>query len=171
MKTMLCAILFSVIVGMAFSPVSSYAFGGGEPPWSAPMMPGGKLVKAEGTAAYYEFDQPYEAVLAWYREALKNYRDPNYAHVDWAKYRDWKDQMYIEDQGAAPWHSIGIQKGGGNKTLVKIVRDNFTWIFSTLLIRFAGVFCVLIILWLLLNLNGIVMKKYFSEKEVKAKAG
>jgi hypothetical protein len=79
--------------------------------------------------------------------------------------------MYIEDQGAAPWHSIGIQKGSGNKTMVKIVRDNFTWIFSTLLIRFAGVFIVLIVLWILLNLNGIMMKKYFSGKEAKAKAG
>ncbi len=169
MKTLVYAMLFSVMAVIAFSPASSYGFfGGGEPPWSAPVIPGAKMIKTEGTAAYYEVDKPYEAVLAFYQDALKDYRDPAYAHVFFAKYRDWKDQMYIEDQGAAPWHSIGIQKGGVNKTVIKIVRDNFTWIASTLLIRFAGVFVVLIILWLLLNLNGYMMKKYFPEKGAKA---
>ena len=105
---------------------------------------------------------PYEKVLAWYKQVLKDYKD--------GKYRDWTDQMYIEDQGGAKWHSIGIFKGGGDKTRVKIVKDNLTWVFSTLLIRFAGVFVVLCILWLLLNISGAAMKKFFPSEEVKAKA-
>ena len=53
---------------------------------------------------------------------------------------------------------------------MKIVKDNLTWIFSTLLIRFAGVFLVLCILWILLNINSIVMKKFFAKKQAAGKA-
>ena len=172
MKTTIYALCISVILGLAFSPVPSHAsFGGGEPPWGAPVIPGGKVVKSEGaTVIYIECNLPYDKVLAWYREALKNHRD-NAFNIDYAKYRDWKDQMYIEDQGSAQWHSIGIFKGTGPTTTVKIVRDNFTWIFSTLLIRFAGVFLVLCVLWILLNINSGVMKHFFSKKaDAKAKA-
>ncbi len=170
MKTIIYTIFFSLMLGMAISPAPLYAWGGGQPPWEAPVMPGGKIVKTEDISVYYEYDQPYEKVLAFYKEALKNYRDPQYQHVDWAKFRDWDDQMYIEDQGGAKWHSIGISKGGGNKTTVKITRDNMMWVFSTLLIRFAGVFFVLCTLWLLLNINSALMKKYFPEGGKKAKA-
>jgi len=130
--------------------------------WEAPVMPGGTLMKTEDTAVYIEYEAPYGKVLAWYKQALKDYKDE--------KYRDWADQMYIEDMGGAKWHSIGIFKGGGDKTTVKIVKDNMTWIFSTLLIRFAGVFVVLCILWLLLNISGAAMKRFFPGEEAKAKA-
>jgi hypothetical protein len=169
MKTILYAICAIAVLAAALAPASSYAFAKGDPPWGAPVMPGGKIVKTEGTAIYFEYDQPYDKVLAWYRDALKDYRDKA-NNIDFTKYRDWKDQMYIEDQGAANWHSIGISKAPGPTTTVKIVRDNFTWIFSTLLIRFAGVFVVLCILWILLNINSAVMKKFFSKQPAKAKA-
>ena len=172
MKTILYAICLTVMLGMVLSPAPSYAwytFGGGEPPWDAPMMPGGKIVKTEGGVVIVEFDQPYEKVLAWYQEAMKAHRDKEY-NIDFAKFRDWKDQMYIEDQGSAHWHSIGIAKGTGPTTTVKIVRDNFTWIFSTLLIRFAGVFFVLCLLWVLLNINSALMKKFFPQGGAKASA-
>jgi hypothetical protein len=146
------------MLGITLAPASSSAwFGSGEPPWDAPVMPGGKIVKTEGAAIFIEYDQKFEQVLAWYKESLKSYKDE--------VYRDWKDQVYIEDQGGAKWHSIGINKDGGDKTTVKITRDNYTWVFSTLLIRFAGVFIVLCILWILLNINSAVMKKLFPEQK------
>ena len=170
MKTILYAMCVAAVLAVAFAPASSYAFAKGDPPWGAPVMPGGKIVKTESTAVYIEYNQPYDKVLAWYKDALKDYRDKA-MNIEFTKYRDWKDQMYIEDQGAANWHSIGISKTGGPNTTVKIVRDNFTWIFSTLLIRFAGVFLVLCILWILLNINSAVMKKFFSDKPgTKARA-
>ena len=131
--------------------------------WDAPVMPGGTLVKTEDTAVFISYNLPYEQVLAWYKKSLENYKDE--------KYRDWKEQMYIEDQGGAKWHSIGISKDGGAITTVKIVKDNWTWIFSTLLIRFAGVFVILIVLWILLNISGAIMKKAFAKEAVKPKAG
>jgi hypothetical protein len=165
MKTGIYAILLSLTLIMALSPIQvSAATPLPEKQWEAPVMPGGTIVKTESKAIYIEYDLPYDQILAWYREALKDHKDKEF-NIDWAKYRDWKDQMYIEDQGAAKWHSIGISKGGGNKTTVKIVHDNWTWIMSTLFIRFAGVFIVLCVLWLLLNLNSFIMKKYFSKEE------
>ena len=131
--------------------------------WGAPVMPGGALVKSEDTAIFISYDQPYEKVLEWYKKALENYPDE--------KYRDWKDQMYIEDQGGAKWHSIGVFKGGGTKTTVKIVKDNWTWILSTLLIRFAGVFFVLVLLWMLLSLSSLIMRKFIVPEEGKSKTG
>ncbi len=160
MKTLICAIFLSFMVAITFSPTPVYAWADGEAPWNAPVMPGGKIVKTETTALYLEYEMPSEAVVAWYKEAFKNYKDE--------KWRDWADQTYIEDQGGANWHSIGISKGG-TKTTVKVTRDNMTWILSTLLIRFAGVFLVLCILWILLNINSAIMKKFASgKKPVKA---
>ncbi|MGA3175527.1 MAG: hypothetical protein ABSE25_14050 [Syntrophorhabdales bacterium] len=169
MKTILYITAAVAVLAFALLPASSYGFASGNPPWGAPVMPGGKVVKTEKTAIYIEYSEPHDKVLAWYREALKNHRDPAY-NIDYTKYREWKDQTYIEDQGAADWHSIGISKTEGPITTVKIVRDNFTWIFSTLLIRFAGVFAVLCVLWILLNINSAVMKNISAKKTAPGKA-
>ncbi len=162
--TLIYAIFFGWMIAMVLSPAYSSAADTPLPDkqWEAPVMPGGTVVKTEDTAVFIDYDLPYEKVLAWYKDALRNYKD--------GKYRDWNDQMYIEDLGGAKWHSIGIFKGGGNKTTVKIVKDNMTWILSTLLIRFAGVFVVLCVLWILLNLSGAAMKRYFPSQGAKAKA-
>jgi hypothetical protein len=162
MKTIkiISAIFFSLMVVVTFSAVLLAA----DTPlqdkqWEAPVMPGGTLVKTEDTAVFISYDRPYDKVLAWYKKALENYKDE--------KYRDWKEQMYIEDQGSAKWHSIGISKDGGASTTVKIAKDNWTWIFSTLLIRFAGVFVILVILWILLSISNAIMKKLFAKEAVK----
>jgi hypothetical protein len=164
MKKMIFTAFICVFVAVAFSsaPVWAQAAPLPEKQWEAPVMPGGTIVKTEKKVVYIEYNLPYDQVLAWYKEALKSHRD-NVYNIEWTKYRDWKDQMYIEEQGAAPWHSIGISKNEGAKTTVKIVHDNWTWIMSTLFIRFAGVFVVLCVLWILLNINSWVMKKYFPQ--------
>jgi hypothetical protein len=157
MKKIIYAIFITVMLGVAFTPASVYAWANGNAPWGAPVMPGGTTLTAERTVLITEYNMPYQQIYTWYKEQLKTYPD--------AKYRDWADQMYIEDQGGLNWHSIGIQKTGGSKTTVKITRDNMTWIMSTLLIRFAGVFFVLCVLWLFLNANSAIMKKFFPEKK------
>jgi hypothetical protein len=169
MKTtkLIYAVIFGLIMLSGLLPVQLSAADVPTPlpekQWEAPVMPGGAIVKTEDTAVFISYDLPYEKVLEWYKGALANYKD--------GRYRDWKDQMYIEDQGGATWHSIGIFKGGGDKTTVKIVHDNWTWIFSTLLIRFVGVFVVLVLLWGLLNISSMVTRKIIAKAEAKAKAG
>ena len=160
MKKIIYVMFVISALAIAFSPSSAHAWANGTAPWDAPVMPGGTTISTERTAMVIEYNVPHAKVLEWYQEALKKYPDE--------KIREWKDQTYIEDQGGANWHSIGIQKGGGDKTVVKITRDNMTWIWSTLLIRFAGVFIVLCLLWVLLNINSAIMKKAFASKAKKA---
>jgi len=164
-RTLLYTVYFGLMIGLVLSPMQLSAADAPSPDnfFTAPVMPGGTVVSSDGTRAQVAYDLPYETVLAWYKEVLKNYKDE--------KYRDWAEQMYIEDLGGAKWHSIGISKGGGNKTTVTFVKDNWTWIFSTLLIRFAGVFVILVFLWILLNISSAIMKRAFAKAEAKSKAG
>jgi len=160
MKRLIYVMFVISVLAVAFSPSPVHAWANGTAPWDAPVMPGGTVISTERTAMVIEYNLPHAKVLEWYLEAFKKYPDE--------KVREWKDQTYIEDQGGANWHSIGIQKGGGDKTQVKITRDNMTWIWSTLLIRFAGVFIVLCLLWILLNINSAIMKRAFANKPKKA---
>jgi len=133
------------------------------PQWmGAPIMPGGSPLQGEPTRQNYELNLPYNQVLAWYKDALKRYPD--------ARYRDWKEEMYIEDQGGSKWHAIIISKTGGPKTTVTLVKDNWTWIWATLIIRFIGVFVVLLVLWLGLNIAGFIMQRFIKEEKAGAKA-
>jgi len=128
------------------------------PQWlGAPIMPSGTTLKQESIRLTTEYNLSYNQVLAWYQEALKRYPD--------ARYRDWKEEMYIEDQGGSKWHAIIISKTGGPKTTVAIVKDNWTWIMATLFIRFIGVFVVLLVLWMGLNISGAVMQRFFKEEK------
>jgi hypothetical protein len=133
------------------------------PQWlGAPIMPNGKEVTKETGRLVTEYSVPYKEVLAWYQEALKRYPD--------ARYRDWEEEMYIEDQGGSKWHAIKISKLGGAKTTVTMVKDNWTWIMATLLIRFTGVFVVLLILWIFLNISGIIVQRLIKEEKKPAAA-
>ncbi len=162
---MTCLIFVGLLAAAVLMPIQSIGAAAPCPEkiFNAPVMPGGSVVKSEGVAVEVAYDLPYPKVLEWYKNALKGFKD--------SRYRDWEEQMYIEDQGGESWHSIGIQKGGGDKTTVRIVKDNWTWIFSTLLIRYAGVFVVLILLWILLNISNFVMVRFIVKEEEKAKAG
>ncbi|MCG6533373.1 MAG: hypothetical protein L7F78_01505 [Syntrophales bacterium LBB04] len=164
-KSLVYALFFCVIACLVLSPSQSAAAGAASLPdtyFDAPVMPGGVVVKAEEGRMEVAYDLTYEKVLAWYKESLKDYKD--------GKYRDWDTQMYIEDQGGAKWHSIGISKGGGARTTVTTVKDNWTWIFSTLLVRFAGVFVVLISLMVLLMISSAIMRKFIEKGKTNSAA-
>jgi hypothetical protein len=133
------------------------------PQWlGAPLLPGGTTVTDEPDRRVIEYGMPYGQVFAWYKSALSRYPD--------ARYRDWKDEMYIEDQGGSKWHAIKISKSGGAKTLVTLKKDSWTWIFSTLLIRFVGVFVVLLVLWVGLNIASAVLRRFVRGDESKTEA-
>jgi hypothetical protein len=133
------------------------------PQWlGAPIMPNGTKLKEESGQLYTEYNLPYKEVLAWYQEALKNYPD--------ARYRDWKEEMYIEDQGGSKWHAIKISKTDGPKTIVTVRKDNWTWILATLVIRFTGVFIVLLILWIGLNISAAIMKRFIQSEQKRQPA-
>jgi hypothetical protein len=122
----------------------------------APVMPGGKAVTQTDQSLKKAYDVSYEAALEYYRKALKDEKD--------IKFLDRGTDTHIEDHGARPWHSIAIVKVGEGKTEVVTKKDNWTWILGTLTLRFFGVFAVLIVLYIVLEISGAIISRVVKTK-------
>jgi len=105
----------------------------------------------------------HSEVLEYYKDALKSFKD--------IRVREWKNETYIEDDGKLPWHSITISKGDTGETKVIIVKDNWTWILGTLVLRFVGVFIVLLLLFVAMGISGSIISKSVARAEAKKAAG
>jgi hypothetical protein len=103
----------------------------------------------------------HDEALNFYKKVIKEKGYPD------IKFREWKDATYIEDDGKLAWHSITISKNDSDGTTVAIVKDNFTWIISTLVIRYIGVFVVLLVLFLAMSLSGRVLSRLIQNKDKK----
>jgi hypothetical protein len=101
----------------------------------------------------------HDQVVVLYREALKGFKD--------IKFREWEDATYIEDDGNLEWHSITISKGDEKGTTVTIVKDNWTWIIGTLILRYIGVFVVLMILFLGMSVSGRIISSIVRKMEAE----
>ena len=124
---------------------------------SVPVLPGSQTVSAESNRLEFKTRLSHDDVLAFYREELKGMED--------IKYREWKDATYIEDDGSRPWHSITISKTDDQKeTTVIIAKDSWTWIMGTLILRFIGVFIVLLVLFAGMKIYGSLIKR-IAKKE------
>ena len=55
-----------------------------------------------------------------------------------------------------------ISKNGKAGTTVTIAKDSWTWIIGTLILRYVGVFVVLMVLFLGMNLSGNIISKTVS---------
>ena len=152
-KLALLTLIFSV-----FYPFSS----GAEDFLGAPLIAKGKAVAKTDTRLELKIELSHDEAVAFYREALKVHKD--------IKFRDWKDATYIEDDGKLAWHSITISKGEGQDTTIVIMKDNWTWIIGTLVLRYIGVFVVLLVLFLGMSASGWIISR--SAKKIEAiKAG
>lgn len=127
----------------------------------APLIPKGKTVLK--TESRLEMVSPlsHDEVMGFYKKALEGYKD--------IKFRDWKDATYIEDDGKLPWHSITISKEDKEGTSVVIAKDNWTWIIGTLLLRYIGVFVVLVLLLLGISISGAIISRSVKKMEAKEK--
>ena len=105
----------------------------------------------------------HDEVVLFYKEQLKDVPD--------IKFRDWKDSTYIEDDGARPWHSITISKDDKDGATIVIVKDNWTWIMGTLILRYIGVFVVLMIVLLGMVVSGKIITSFVRRAEAKKAAG
>jgi hypothetical protein len=122
----------------------------------APLMPGGKVILKQKGRLEVALPLPHDKIVAFYKEALKDEKD--------IRYRDWQDSTYIEDDGNLAWHSITIDKEQEQgMTKVVIVKDNWTWILGTLVLRFIGVFVVLVILFGGMSLSGAIISRSVSK--------
>ncbi|MFZ7112776.1 MAG: hypothetical protein ACOWYE_13925 [Desulfatiglandales bacterium] len=103
----------------------------------------------------------HDQVVEFYRAALENAQD--------IKFRDWNVATYIEDDGKLKWHSITISKNE-TPTSVVIIKDNWTWIIGTLVLRYIAVFVVLLVLFVGMLVSGSIISKSVQKGAAK-KAG
>ncbi len=104
----------------------------------------------------------HDQVLEFYKEKLDGMED--------IKIRNWKTQSYIEDDSNRPWHSITIEKEYNQGTNISIVRDNWTWIIGTLILRYIGVFVVLLLLLIGMTVSGKIISSSVKKSEAEKKA-
>ena len=101
----------------------------------------------------------HDEIVEFYRQALKKHKD--------IKFRDWKDATYIEDDGKLAWHSITISKQAKDGANIVIVKDNWTWIIGTLVLRFIGVFVVLLGRMVGMYISGTIISRSVRKLEPK----
>ena len=127
---------------------------------SPPRIPGSEEAQQIDGKWEYKTKMSHDELLAFYKEEFKDSKD--------IKFRDWDDATYIEDDGARKWHSIIFPKQSeGQETTVVISEDNWTWIIGTLILRYIGVFVVLLVLWAGMQISGKIIDS--SVKKATAK--
>ena len=125
----------------------------------APVVPDSETITKTETRLELEVPLSHDAVVAFYRESLKDFED--------IKFRDWPDATYIEDDGNLEWHSITISKEDQDGTNIVIMKDNWTWIIGTLILRYIGVFVVLIVLLIGMSISGAIISRSVGKVDVK----
>ncbi|GEM_PF-445064 len=78
-------------------------------------------------------------------------------------------EIIINDWGTSKWQKILITDNGDGSTMVLITKDSWTWILGTLIIRFVGVFVVLTVLLIVLNVLSSIVSKSLSNLDNKGK--
>jgi hypothetical protein len=131
----------------------------GEDFLGAPVLPHTETIQKTETRLKILSDLTHDDALAFYREALREEED--------IKFRDWKDATYIEDDGNRQWHSVTISKEGKGGTEVIIRKDSWTWIMGTLILRYLGVFVVLLLLFLGLKISGVFISRAIGKMDAK----
>ena len=128
-----------------------------------PIIPGSKIVRKSTKRVEFVCNMGHDKILRFYEMVLKGKKD--------IKKKKWKNATYIEDDGNRKWHSITIYRSlSANGTLVVIKKDSWTWIIGTLILRFIGVFVVLMTLFLALSLSGRIISTIVKRVESKKEA-
>jgi len=129
----------------------------------APVVDGARPTLKTDVRLELKVPLSHDEIVDYYRKALATSKD--------IKFREWQDATYIEDDGNRQWHSITISKGEGSSTSVVIMKDNWTWIIGTLILRYIGVFVVLLILYLGMSISGRIITSSVRRMEAKKTAG
>ena len=131
--------------------------------FDAPIPAGGKSLSVEkkGTVRFQYEQSTFQEVLDFYKKEV--------AGLPEIKWHDKeKGAVIIYDWANREWHRINIlDEGEGGGVLVEIRKDSWTWIIGTLIIRFVGVFIVLIVLMIALIISGKILPLIKEEPQPK----
>ncbi len=155
MKKIIILFLFFPCFFLVVYPASS----GAEEFLGAPIIPEGKTIHKTEKRLEMVAQLSHDEIIKFYKKALKKYKD--------IRFRDWKDATYIEDDGNLSWHSITVSKYDKEGTTIIVVKDNWTWIIGTLVLRYIGVFVVLLFLLLGISLSGAIISRSVKKKGAK----
>lgn len=151
-KTGLILICFYVMLCPSMSSAEDFL--------GVPLIDKGKVLLK--TKSRLEMASPvsHDEVKLFYEGIFKDQKD--------IKFRDWADETYIEDDTNLKWHAIRISKTPEqNMTRIVIVKDNWTWIIGTLVLRFVGVFVVLLCLFAGMSVSGSIISRSVKKMEAK----
>lgn len=119
--------------------------------FQASVPPGGKVQPSDNEATItLQYEKlSLQGITDFYENEFKGNPD-----IDWNELHD-RGRLVLYDWGNKKWHKIDVvDKGQGAGTLITITKDSWTWIVGTLVIRFVGVFIVLIVLMIALYISG-----------------
>ena len=125
----------------------------------APVISNSEIIKQTKSLLEIKTALSHDETLEFYRDALKGFSD--------IRFREWKNATYIEDDGKQAWHSITVSKGGNAGTTIVIAKDSWTWIMGTLILRYIGVFVVLLVLFLGMSASGAIISRTVKKIEAK----
>lgn len=117
----------------------------------APLMPGGSVVRSDGSERETVYDVASDQIVEYYRQTLADQPD--------IKTRRYNGYVRIEDYGRQPWHKIVITPGDDGRTTVVVTKDSWTWILGMLTLRFTGVFVVLLILFVAMTVTTAILSR------------
>lgn len=123
-----------------------------------PIIPDSKIINKTGKQIEFVSNMSHDEILRFYKSFLKDKKD--------IKFREWEEATCIEDDGNKKWHSITIYKKpckNGIKVIIK--KDSWTWIIGTLLLRYIGVFVVLMTLFVALSISGRIISAIVKRME------
>jgi hypothetical protein len=145
-------IFITVLICMTLIPQVSFS----EDFLGAPVPPNGKTEFRDDNRLEMKYETAYDDIVTFFKNAFQSEK-----HI---KFWDRRDETYIEDHEARPWHSIRVQPVGQGGAKVTVIRDNWTWIIGTLVIRFAGVFGVLIVLYAAMAISTTIISRTMGAK-------
>ncbi len=149
--------IFTLLI-LIFLP--GFIYGGGDMP-KVPLTDDSQIISENEDKLEYTTGLSHDEALAFYKETFKGLKDINI--------RDWKNATYIEDDSNRPWHSVLISKKmEDQKTSIVISQDSWSWITGTLILRFIGVFIVLLILYVGLTVSGAIISRVVNRGAAKA---
>lgn len=128
-----------------------------------PVVPGSEVVDRTEDRVKMKTAMSRDEIVDFYEGILKDYKD--------IKTIEREETTQITDHGNLKWHSIAVSKKKlEGKTVVVIKKDSWSWILGTLVLRYIGVFAVIMMLFLCMSITGAVISRSLNKIEAKKAA-
>ncbi|MFH1138992.1 MAG: hypothetical protein V1816_23175 [Pseudomonadota bacterium] len=123
----------------------------------APLMDQGRVTSESETEIQVAYQRPVAELVEYYRGIFQ-------AQPGSVKFRDRGGESRFEDYEGRAWHKIVITEGPDNTAVVTVTKDSWTWIITMLVLRFMGVFVVLLVLFIAVSFSTKIVSLLLAKK-------